>query len=448
MRLTHILFVLLGREKSERRLNMTNAAIVPKHMAEAIVSPRAHAERVGLLSDLRWLRANNPVGLVEADGYDSFWLLTRHQDVYEVSRQNSRFRNDARPVIVVNREGEATMRAKMGKPYLVRTLLQMDEPDHLKFRQVIQSWFTTAKLKALEADIRVIAKASVNHMASLDGKCDFVPDVALTYPLRVLMKLIGIPSEDELLMLRLTQEVFGNEDEDLGRNRAKNKGGAARIKQLAEVFADLEDYFSRLTEARRQRPSNDLATAIANARIDGTPIPHFEAFCLYLIAVTAGHETTSSSTSGAIWGLGANPGELRKLQERPELTEALVDEAIRWTNPVSHFMRTATEDAELGGRPIRKGDWLMLSYLSANNDEALFDEPQRFRLDRDASRHIAFGTGAHACLGQHLARLEMRILFEELIPRLRSLELAGEPKRSASKFVGGPKTVPVRFALH
>jgi cytochrome P450 len=126
----------------------------------------------------------------------------------------------------------------------------------------------------------------------------------------------------------------------------------------------------------------------------------------------------------------------------------LVDEAIRWTNPVSHFMRSATQDVELGGRVIRKGDWLMLSYLSANNDEAMFDEPECFRVDRDASRHIAFGIGAHACLGQHLARMEMRILFEELIPRLERLELAGEPKRSASFFVGGPRTVPIRFALN
>jgi hypothetical protein len=426
---------------------MNGTASVPNDIAEAIVSPRAHAERDALFSGLRWLRANNPVGLVELEGFDPFWLLTRHQDVFEVSRQNSRFRNADRPVVVVNREGEAAMRAKTGHPYLVRTLVQMDEPDHLKFRRVIQGWFTTAKLKELEADIRSIAKASVDHMASLGGNCDFVRDVGLTYPLRVLMKLIGIPPEDEALMLKLTQEVFGNRDEDLGRTGGEMKDGADEIKQLAAVFADIEAYFRRLTDARRHRATDDLASGIANARIDGAPIPHFEAFCLYLIVMTAGHDTTSSSTSGAIWGLCKNPGELRKLKERPELTEALADEAIRWTNPVSHFMRSATEDVELGGRSIRRGDWLMLSYLSANNDEAVFDEPECFRVDRDASRHIAFGTGAHACLGQHLARLEMRALFEELIPRLDRLELVSEPKRSASLFVGGPKTVPIRFAL-
>jgi cytochrome P450 len=426
---------------------MSDAASVPSDIAEAIVSPRAHAERDALYSGLRWLRQNNPVGLVEAEGYDPFWLLTRHQDVLEVSRQNSRFHNADRPLVVVSREAEAAMRAKTGRPGLVRTLVHMDAPDHLKFRRVIQGWFTPAKLKSLETDIRAIAKASVDHMASFGGRCDFVRDVGLTYPLRVLMHLIGIPPEDEALMLKMTQEVFGNRDEDLGRDVASVTNAASEIKQMEDVFGDIENYFRKLTDARRRRPGDDLASAIANAEIDGAPIPYFEAFCLYLIVITAGHDTTSSSTSGAIWGLCDNPGALRKLKERPELTETLVDEAIRWTNPVSHFMRSATEDVELGGRPIRKGDWLMLSYLSANNDEAVFDEPERFQVDRDASRHIAFGAGAHACLGQHLARLEMRILFEELLPRLEMLELAGEPKRSASFFVGGPKTVPVRFAL-
>jgi cytochrome P450 len=420
---------------------MTDAAIVPKHIAEAVVSPQAHAERDALFSDLRWLRANAPVGLVEADGYDPFWLLTRYRDVYDVSRQNSRFHNGDRPVALINREREAQIRAKTGSPHILRLLVNMDEPDHLKFRRVIQGWFTTSRLKALETDIRTIARASVDHMASLGGECDFVRDVGLTYPLRVLIKLIGMPPEDEPLMLKLTQEVFGNKDEDLRR-----KGGAPAMK-LEEVYADIEAYFVRLTEARRRQASDDLASAIANARIDGEPIPHFEAFCLYLIVMTAGHDTTSSCTSGAIWGLCEYPGELGKLKEKPELIETLADEAIRWTNPVSHFMRSASEDAELGGQPVRKGDWLMMSYLSANNDETVFDEPERFRVDRDASRQIAFGTGAHACLGQHLARMEMRILFEELIPRLHTLELTGQPKRSATTFVGGPKTVPVRFVL-
>jgi cytochrome P450 len=180
---------------------MGSAASIPQQIAEAIVSPRAHAERDALFSGLRWLRANNPVGLVEVEGYDPFWLLTRHQDVLEVSRQNDRFHNADRPVVLVNREGEAAMRAKTGQPHLVRTLVHMDDPDHLKFRRVIQGWFTPARLRMLEADFRAVAKASVDHMASLGGRCDFVREVGLNYPLRVLMRLVGIPPEDEALML-------------------------------------------------------------------------------------------------------------------------------------------------------------------------------------------------------------------------------------------------------
>ena len=221
---------------------MANTTIVPKHIAEAIVSPRAHAEpieRDALLSGLQYLRANNPVGLVEAHGFDPFWLVSLHRDVFEVSRKNNRFAYADRPSIVCNREAELAMRAKTGKPYAVRLLVQMDEPDHLKYRRVIQSWFTKVRLKALEADIRTIARASVDHMASLGGRCDFVRDVALAYPLRVLMRLIGIPPQDEALMLKLTQEMFGSQDEDLGRNGAV-AAVAAQVRRLDEVFADIE----------------------------------------------------------------------------------------------------------------------------------------------------------------------------------------------------------------
>ncbi|MGX9429946.1 MULTISPECIES: cytochrome P450 [Bradyrhizobium] len=413
---------------------MINEVAVPKHIAEAVVSPRAHAERNELLADLRWLRANNTVGLVEADGYDPFWLVTRHRDVYDVSRQNSLFINGERPIGIIDRAGEAAMRAKTGEPFVFRTLISMDGPNHFGYRRVIQRWFTSAKLREVEADIRAIARASIDHMTALGTECDFVRDVALHYPLRVLMKLVGIPAEDEELMLRMTHG-----------DTAKQEGPL--IAQLEAAYADMEDYFARLTDARRRQPAGDLASAIASASIDGAPIPRFEAFCLYLLLVTAGHDTTSLSTSGAMWGLAQHPHELPRIRERPELIDKFVDEAIRWTSPVSHFMRSASENTEVGGRRIRKGDWLMLSYLSANYDETAFEQPEQFRADRNASRHMAFGAGNHVCLGQYLARLEMRIFFEELIPRLSAVVLAGKPKRSESAFIGGPTTIPIRFAL-
>jgi cytochrome P450 len=411
---------------------MINELAAPKYIAEAVLSPHAHAERNELLTGLRWLRTNNPVSVVEADGYDPFWLVTRHRDVFDVSRQNGLFVNGERPIAIIDRAGEAAMRAKTGEPYIFRTLVSMDGPEHFRYRRIIQRWFTSAKLREVEADLRAIARAAIDHMAALGTECDFARDVALHYPLRVLMKLIGIPPEDEALMLRMTHG---------------DPGKPPLIAQLHGMYSEMEDYFARLTHERRRQPTGDLASAIASAMIDGGPVPRFEAFCLYLLLVTAGHDTTSLSIAGAMWGLAEHPYQLPRIRTRPDLIDNLVNEAIRWTSPVSHFMRSASEDTELGGRRIRKGDWLMISYLSANNDETVFDQPQQFRADRDGSRHIAFGAGNHVCLGQYLARLEMRILFEELIPRISAVVLAGKPKRSDSAFIGGPETVPIRYAL-
>ena len=167
----------------------------------------------------------------------------------------------------------------------------------------------------------------------------------------------------------------------------------------------------------------------------------------YIIVATAGHDTTSSSTAGALWGLAQNPDQLAKVKADPSLIPGLVDESIRWITPVKTFMRTAMEDTEIAGRKMSKGDWLMLCYASGNRDEAVFDAPNDFRVDRSPNKHLAFGYGAHLCLGQHLAKMEMRILWEELLPRLKSVELAGEPAMSQSVFVNGPKRLPIRFEM-
>ena len=329
-------------------------------------------------------------------------------------------------------------------PHLVRALVQMDDPDHSKYRQLTQSWFMPAQLKRLEPKIRALARQAVDDMAR-HTECDFAKDVAALYPLRVIMLILGLPPEDEPRMLRLTQELFGNQDEDMTRGLAGMNDPTLGVQQLFEVFADFSTYFGAVTADRRANPRDDVSTVIANSRIDGQEIGDFEAMSYYTIIATAGHDTTSSTASGAIAGLCANPGEFTKLQANPALIPGLVEEAIRWVTPVRHFMRTATEDTELHGRQITRGDWLMLCYLSGNRDEDVFDEPETFRVDRDPNRHLGFGYGPHLCLGQHMAKMEMRILFEELIPRLEYIELAGEQKNTASNFVSGPKTLPVRY---
>lgn len=427
---------------------MTAIHDTPEPIASRLVDPEAYAESLQLQEDFRWLRSNLPVSRAEVSNFDPFWVITKHADIGEISRQNAIFHNGDLPPVLSDRISQATVRKLNGTPHLVRSLVQMDAPDHPKYRALTQAWFTHANLKKLEQRIRGIARSHIDHLLASGGQCDFVRDVAAHYPLRVIMEILGVPPEDEPRMLLLTQQLFGSQDPELNRSRTLTLDMEQVVLAMQAVVADFSDYFRKLTLARRAAPRDDVATLIANGQIDGRPIADFEAMSYYIIVATAGHDTTSSSTSGAMWALCEQPGELAKLRANPELIPGLVEEAVRWTVPVQHFMRVAMQDYQLRDVTLRAGDWLMLSYLSGNRDEEAFEAPGEFRSDRNPNKHLSYGTGAHACLGQHLARMEMRILFEELIPRLAAVELTGTPRRSASTFVGGPKTLPIRFVLN
>jgi len=262
------------------------------------------------------------------------------------------------------------------------------------------------------------------------------------------MEVLGVPEADEPRMLKLTQELFGSADPDLNRSGAEVKDADAALAQIGATVGEFITYFNEMTEDRRARPRDDLASVIANGQIEGKPLGHLEAMSYYIIAATAGHDTTSNTTAGGLWALAENPDQFAKLKADPSLIPLYLEESIRWVTPVKHFMRTATADAEVHGQKIAKGDWLMLSYPSGNRDEDVFDEPFAFKVDRSPNKHVAFGYGAHVCLGQHLGRMEMRILWEELLPRLHSVELAGEPKRMQASFVCGPKSVPIRYRMN
>jgi cytochrome P450 len=417
---------------------------IPKDVAEVLVAPAAYAD--GRIHETyRWLRANEPLGVVNIQGVDPFWVVTRHEDILEISRQNDLFHNGDRSPTIVSQEADQKVREMMGgSPHLLRTLIHMDAPDHPKYRALTQGWFMPPNLRRLEDQIRVIAKAAVEKMAASGGRCDFVQEVALHYPLRVIMSIMGVPEEDEPRMLKLTQELFGAADPELGRDADT----APQDRKFDfSVIVDFSNYFRALSERKRAQPTEDLASLIANSQIDGQPISDLEAMSYYIIVATAGHDTTSSSTAGALWALAENPAEFAKVKADPSLIPSLVDESIRWTTPVKTFMRTATADVEFAGRDLKKGDWLMLCYASGNRDEAVFDDPQAFHVDRKPNKHLAFGYGAHLCLGQHLAKMEMRILWEELIPRLSELQLDGVPAMSEALFVNGPKRLPIRFKL-
>ena len=417
---------------------------IPAAIAETLVDPTAYADD-RIHEAYTRLRAENPLGVAEPEGFDPFWVVTRHADILEISRNNDLFKSGVRPTTLTNRAALArVMEITGGSPHLVRSLVQMDAPDHLKYRALTQPWFMPQSIRKREEAVRGLAEETARHMLSLGGECDFVRDVAVAYPLRVIMQILGVPEADYPRMLRLTQELFGPTDPDTARSlEALTPAQYADL--LGMVVADFTAYFEAISADRRAHPCDDLATLIANAVIDGQPIGPVEATGYYTIVATAGHDTTSSSTAAAMWALATQPGLLDQLRADLSLVAALVEEAIRWATPVKTFMRSPVADTELRGRTIRAGDWMMLCYASGNRDEEVFEQPFAFRLDRQPKRQLAFGFGAHLCLGQHLARMEMRALFEALIPRLRAVELAGEPKLVASSFVNGLKTLPIRF---
>jgi cytochrome P450 len=421
---------------------------MPKNIAETLVDPRCYADR-RIHDAYTWLRNNNPLGIAEPEGYDPFWTVTKHADILEVSKQNDLFHNGDRQATLTNRESDRRVREMTGgSPHLIKSLVQMDAPEHPKYRMLAQPWFLQGNLKKLEDRIRTIARGAVDKMAAKGGRCDFVKDVALLYPLHVIMEILGVPEEDEPRMLRLTQELFAPQDPDTARVQPADLDPAEYAKALTAVVDDFEAYFTRISEDRRANPRDDFATVIATAKINGEPLPRLEQMGYYMIIATAGHDTTSSSTAGAIWELCDHPDQFAKLKADPSLISSMVEESIRWMTPVKHFMRSATRDTELRGRRIAKGDWLMLCYASGNRDEEVFDDPFTFQVDRKPNKQVAFGYGGHVCLGQHLARMEMRILFEELLPRLKSISRDGEATMTQAFFVNGPKKLPVRYEMN
>ena len=426
------------------------SAEIPEDIARAVISPKAYAEDAPVQDAFRWLRANNPLGQARLEGAYPFWVVSKHADILEISRQNDLFRSGEMSTTFSTIESDQRVRKMTGgSPHLVRSLVQMDAPDHPKHRVLTQSWFLPQNIRKLEERIRQIARNHVDHMAGLGGECDFVNDVALTFPLRVIMEILGVPAADEPRMLKLTQELFGATDPELNRSQSASDPSASAdgLGNLQAVIADFFLYFKGITDDRKVNPGSDLATVIANSQIDGAPISDFEAMSYYVIVATAGHDTTSSSTAGAVWGMCQFPEAFAAVKADPSLIPGMVDESIRWVTPVKHFMRSATADTELRGRKIAKGDWLWLAYPSGNRDEEVFDDPDTFNPKRSPNRHLAFGYGAHLCLGQHLAKMEMRILFEELMPRLKSVEFAGQPTRAEAAFVSGPKHLPIRYAM-
>ena len=420
---------------------------VSPETASMLIEAKSYAEWDGLLDELEKLRNDSPVALVQnGELHDPFWLVTRHEDVMRISKDNQTFLNNPRNVVFSTRAGDEFAKSITGgDPHLVRSLVSLDAPIHPKYRKLTQEWFMPKNLNLMEEEIKALAARTVDKWIATGGEADFVPLVSAPYPLHVVMQILGVPEADEQRMLFLTQKLFGGQDEDLNQSGMANMTPDQIMQLVAGAVADFEAYFAKLTAEKRANPTQDVASVIANALVDGVPLNDRDMAGYYIILAAAGHDTTSASTAGAMLALAQDPAQFQRLKADRSLLPGIVEEAIRWTTPVQHFMRTAAEDVEVGGVQIAKGDWLMLSYIAANHDERVFDNPRKFDASRTPNRHVAFGAGAHQCLGLHMARMEMKILFNELLDRLDHIELAGEPKRANSTFVGGLKTLPLRF---
>jgi cytochrome P450 len=417
---------------------------IPKDISNTLVDPNAYAD--GRVHEaFRWLRANNPLGRASPDGYEPFWVVTRHADIMEVGSQNRVYANGEKQIILTNEEDARRMHEMRANGQGSRNLIQMDPPEHGLYRMLTQNWFMPGNVKKLEDQIRETARRDVAKFLATGGKCEFVSEIALGYPLHIIMNILGVPEADEQMMLKLTQQIFSP-------NHAGGEGSEALTPEqkrdmLQAAVAEFQQYFSKLSADRQQSPTGDLATVIANAEIKGEPIPLDRQIGYYILIATAGHDTTSNGTAGVMLALCQNPHIFAQVKADLSLIPALIEESIRWVTPVKHFMRSALEDTVLGGRNIAKGDLLMLSYASGNRDESVFEDPYTFRIDRTSNKHIAFGHGAHICLGQFLARMEMRVLMEELLPHLKSVSLDGEPKLSPVNFISGPESIPLKFEV-
>ncbi|MBK7951228.1 MAG: cytochrome P450 [Deltaproteobacteria bacterium] len=401
-----------------------------------LFDPEAYARDGYPLATWARLRREDPVHWYEGLPELPFWALTRRAEIVEVARDPARFSSEKRFHIVAGGDyGD--------DPRETRTIVQMDPPKHRDRRGLLSARFTPRALRGLEADVEAITDRMFGALAAngATGECDFVEAVAAPLALAVIAHLIDLPANDGPRLFRWTNEMAGATDPQY--RQAGESPTETRLRATAEVFA----YFSEIVARRRREPGEDLVSILAQARPDGVPLPDHELLSYCLLLIGGGNETTRNAMSGGLLALLEHPEQWRRLRAEPGLAASAGEECLRWTTPVIHNARTAVADCELGGRTIRAGETVALFWPSANRDEAVFDAPDQFRIDRSPNPHLAFGIGEHICLGAHLARMEIRSALRALATRLAFVEQTGPVERLQSSSVGGVKRLPIRYRL-
>ncbi len=381
-------------------------------------------------AEWKYLRKHSPVHWYDVrSDVDPFWVITRHADVVELSKQPERFQIAPRIAMFPKRTDPPT------RP---RSLLNMDPPDHGPYRRVSAKQFTPRTVKDLAPHVDEMTR-EILDAAAAKGSGDFVADISAPITIGVIADMLGVPPADRPLLFRWTNEVIAPEDPEFQTGQAGETFENARI----ELFT----YFKALSDERRRQPSSDIVSAVANGTVYDEPLPDFELLSYYFLLVAAGNETTRNAMTGGMLAFLEHPDQWEKLRKNPGHLDLAVEEIVRWTAPVIQFARTPSEDYVLRGKTIGAGQPCCLVYPSANRDEDVFPDGDVFRIDRHPNDHLGFGRGEHICLGAHLARLELRTAFGQLLERLEHAELAGPVERARSSFVGGIKRAPMRWSI-
>jgi cytochrome P450 len=398
-----------------------------------LIDPTCYSKYGYPLEEWAALRDEPTLRYVEPPGWPGFWAVVKHADIVEISKQPEAFLNGPGMVMFPKRPGDDERRQE------IKTIINMDPPEHRKYRAVASPFFTPRGLGRLDSLVSETAKKLVDSLGP-EGECDFISEIASIHPLKVIARILGVPESDEPFILKLTNELFGSDDPEFQRSEDRMAG-------MRDLFMDFWKYFGKIIAERRAHPTDDLASVFANAQVDGAQMGEVETLGYFLIAFTAGHETTRGAIGGGMQELIEHPDQLAKWRANPEITPLAVDEIVRYVTPVNHMVRTASEPYELRGQTIGKGDKLVLFYGAANRDADVFDAPDELRLDRKPNPHLGFGIGEHFCLGAHLARKTSGAIFREFLTRLESIELVGPPERTASNLVPGLKHLPIHYRL-
>lgn len=406
----------------------------------AVTESAAFADPHAVHALFRRLRAEEPVTRVEVVGFPPFWLVTRHDDIKAIENDPETFLAGPRTVLQTLSQ-EAFNLERLGDRNGLKTLVHMDGEEHRKHRLIAQGYFNRANIEKLRTQTERQADHYIDKMASMAPACDFASDIAFWFPLRVVMSIMGVPPEDDAHILKLTQQLFGFMDPELGYGQELGEMG------VLKVITDFSDYVNALIAERRARPTDDLATVLATAEIDGAPIDSFKQLSYFILVTTAGHDTTSASIAEGMNALIDDPAAMARLKAEPDLCATAADEFVRLAAPVKHFLRTPVRDVEIAGVSIKAGETIMLAFSSAARDEKHFTNPDGVTVDRSVNQHLAFGYGPHVCLGKHLARMEIEVFFRRLLPRLSRIERAGPVQYTEAAFVSGIKKMPVRYVM-